>query len=174
LNESRWEKIKRLHSKELRISVSIDAASKETYESIRRGARWETLVENMEMLSAMRRNGELTQLMVTFVVMKRNLHEMIPFIGQARSWHCDKIEFQRIFGSVSGTENIFDLENPKALEHLGKIIQAPAFENAAVNISSLEEYRGYEATSDRIQRYRSRMIRHHLRKFSGIPSRLLR
>jgi wyosine [tRNA(Phe)-imidazoG37] synthetase (radical SAM superfamily) len=172
LNEPRWEKIERLRPKALLISVSIDAASKETYESIRRGAKWKTLIKNMKMLSEKRRNGQLAHLMVTFVVMKKNLHEMIPFIEMAQSWNCDKIEFQRIFGSLAGTQNIFDMEDPESLERLGKIIQDPVFENNSINISSFEQYKDYRATAEKRKSYGNLMIRHYLKKASRLPHRL--
>jgi FkbM family methyltransferase len=143
LDEKSWNIIESLHVKELRISVSIDAATKETYESIRVGARWGTLVERMNMLSAKKKEGSLQHLQVTYVVMKRNIDEMIAFIELARSWNCDKIEFQRIFGTVTRSENIFDTHDVDSLRKLSQNICNPVFSEQWIDASSLLKYKNY-------------------------------
>ncbi|KPA14079.1 radical SAM protein, partial [Candidatus Magnetomorum sp. HK-1] len=143
LNKKKWQQIEQLNLKELRISVSIDAASQSTYESIRRGAKWSTLMEHMNMLAQKRREGKLNMLQVNFCVMKRNIHEMIHFIHLAKSWNCDSIEFQRIMGTLAGDENIFDNKNSIYLQKLASVIKDPVFEEKWIEASSLLEYRNY-------------------------------
>lgn len=145
LTEERWQQIEALNAKELRISVSIDAASKEIYESIRRGAKWEMLLRNMKMLSEKRAKGKLDRLETSLCVMKRNIHEMVPFIELCRAWNCDKIELKRIFGTIAGDENIFDNEDTSCLETLSAVLQDPRFDEKWIAASSLLPYRNYSA-----------------------------
>lgn len=58
------------------IEVSVDAATKETYEKIRRGGKWETLLENLSFLKSTNkiRNWELD-----FVVQRLNYREIEQF-----------------------------------------------------------------------------------------------
>lgn len=57
--------------------ISIDAGSKEVYEQVRRGARWESLLKNLEYLK------ELNQISVTanFVIQKTNLLDISNFVN---------------------------------------------------------------------------------------------
>ncbi|MHC4214153.1 MAG: radical SAM protein [Planctomycetota bacterium] len=143
LNEKRFQQIESLNVKQLRVSVSIDAASKQIYESIRRGGSWEVLLRNMKMLSDMRVTGKLGYLQTSFCVMKRNIHEMLAFIALCRAWNCDKIEFQRIFGNTAGSENIFDQEDSESLIQLSGVINNPVFNEDWISASSLLSYRDY-------------------------------
>ena len=166
LNEKRWEQIKKLKIKALYVNVSIDAATKATYESIRRGGKWETLVKNMEMLAKKRLSGFLDYLSVSFVVMKRNIHEMIPFIYLAKSWNCDRIEFQRIMGDVAGLENIFDIENPKPLKELAEVLKYPIFnDRQLIDVSSFLSYMNYCSTREKRKQYVRKAFRYKMDKF---------
>lgn len=164
LDERCWEKIARIGLGSIRVSVSIDAATKESYEAIRRGGRWETLVRNMEMLARKRQEGALDYLQVSFVVMRRNIGEMVPFVALAKSWHCDRIEFQRIMYNFAGNENIFDLEEPRSLERLAAVLKDPVFqESGFLDVSSLLHYRNFQCSLEKLRSYRWRLIRHRAR-----------
>jgi molybdenum cofactor biosynthesis enzyme MoaA len=139
LDEKRWDQIEALGVGQLRISVSIDAASRGTYESIRRGGKWETLLRTMDMLAEKRASGKLNHLQVTYCVMKRNLEEMIPFVALARGWNCDKIEFQRIFGDVAASENIFHNQDRQSLAKLSQVMQNEVFREDWIEALSLFE-----------------------------------
>jgi MoaA/NifB/PqqE/SkfB family radical SAM enzyme len=159
LNERRWERVKKIKTKAFRVSVSIDAATKQTYESIRRGGDWDTLIRNMEMLSKERQSGALSYFQVSFVVMKRNIHEMTSFVELARSWHCDRIEFQRIMGDAAGLENIFDIEDPDSLEKLAEVLKSSTFNNKEfIDVSSFVPYKDYRATKQKKLWYKVRII----------------
>ena len=67
------------------VQISIDGATKETYEYVRRGARFDRLVRNLEYLSARKR--ELGQswprLQFNIVLMQKNLEELPLFVDLA-------------------------------------------------------------------------------------------
>lgn len=167
LNEKQWKKINRLKLKEIRISVSIDAATQKTYETIRRGGNWEHLVNNMEMLSQKRLEDALSHLTTSFVVMGMNIHEMIPFIHKAKSWNCDRIEFQRIFGTTAGLENIFDIEDPGSLEKLAEVLKNPIIDDPMIDVSSFLPYTDYRSTPDKLKRYQHEMLKYKIKRIAN-------
>jgi molybdenum cofactor biosynthesis enzyme MoaA len=63
-------------------SISIDAACKETYEIVRRGGRWEHLIEGLEYLKLLNK-----PLVSNFVVQKNNLNDIIPFIEFSKTYN---------------------------------------------------------------------------------------
>lgn len=66
-------------------SVSIDAATASTYERIRRGGRWDRLLENLEALQeAKRRAGsEYPRITFNFVMMRSNVDELPELVRLA-------------------------------------------------------------------------------------------
>lgn len=73
--------------------VSIDAATKDTYESIRVGARWDQLLANFETFN--RRKKERRQhgpsLSFVFVAMKSNIEELPEFVEFAKRQGATKV-----------------------------------------------------------------------------------
>lgn len=59
----------------LTIRVSIDGATKETYESLRRGGKWETICQNMEYLGNAKKHGQIQSLGIHFVMQRNNFRE---------------------------------------------------------------------------------------------------
>jgi sulfatase maturation enzyme AslB (radical SAM superfamily) len=61
----------------LNFSISIDAASKDTYEQkTRLGGRWEHLIEGLEIVKNLKISAT-----GNFVIQKNNLHEVVPFVN---------------------------------------------------------------------------------------------
>ena len=83
-NATVWnERVERyVHELRMAPAVSIDGATKQTYESIRVGARYERVIENRDrFIAAAKRHGAHAQL--NFCLMTRNWHELGPFLLQA-------------------------------------------------------------------------------------------
>lgn len=64
------------------IGFSLDGAAPESYESIRRGAKFTDVVGNLKRLAAMRR-GDRPSLLVQAVIMPANLHELEDIVALA-------------------------------------------------------------------------------------------
>ena len=90
LTEKLWKQMKSvpyIHT----LEISIDASSKETYEKIRRGGRWETLLKNIDFIS---QQPSISYMCVSFVVQRDNYHEIVDFFNlfspflsrEGRSW----------------------------------------------------------------------------------------
>jgi radical SAM protein with 4Fe4S-binding SPASM domain len=79
-----------LNSSITNIFISIDAATKETYSSIR-GSGYDLLVKNIEYLLTRRKamSKRIPMIRVSFVHMKANKHELTDFLN---SWH-NKVDF---------------------------------------------------------------------------------
>lgn len=74
LTEKLWRKMKAVpYIKEM--EVSIDAATKETYEKIRRGGKWEILMKNLEFLT----KQPIEYFCCSFVVQRDNYREIEDF-----------------------------------------------------------------------------------------------
>lgn len=61
-------------------SISIDAATKETYEIIRRGGRWKQLLENLEYVRSLKK-----PVRADFVIQRENFREILQFIDFCRN-----------------------------------------------------------------------------------------
>ena len=75
LNKTMWDKLDKIHSMVRIIEISIDAASKETYEVIRRGGNWETLIENLKFIATL----PIGEKRISMVVQDSNFMEMELF-----------------------------------------------------------------------------------------------
>lgn len=91
-----WKKIENAGYKGISFHISIDAASKKTYEEIRRGGDWEKLTLAMELLSKLRCEKKIQELAIFFVVQQKNYLEMKEFIELGHKWNCDYVHFARI------------------------------------------------------------------------------
>ncbi len=76
------------------IYVSIDGGTKETYESIKIGCKWDNLIKNLEKLVEYKRKNKTPFPQITFryVLMNENIHEVPVFIdlinslGSQKDW----------------------------------------------------------------------------------------
>lgn len=89
------------------MTVSIDAATAETYEKVRRGGRFETLKKNMEFASKLRREGSLKYLRFNFVVQSENYKEMIAFVQWGEELGVDEVFFTKVLNWGTYTEEEF-------------------------------------------------------------------
>jgi len=66
------------------IDLSIDAASKEVYEDVRRPGKWNNLLENIDYLIELRKKYEF-RIEATFVIQKSNIDDVLNFIDFCQS-----------------------------------------------------------------------------------------
>lgn len=82
-NESMWEKMKSIHPYVNSCEISIDAATKETYETKTRiGGNWETLIENLHFITKI---PTIKFYSFSFVVQDSNYTEMYDFYKMIES-----------------------------------------------------------------------------------------
>lgn len=105
LNEKAWLDL-RLEGHVSTVWVSVDAATKTTYESIRRGGSFERLCRNLHFLGRIRAEKRIDLLRLDFVIQAANFREMPEFVDLARSIGADGVHFLmlRNWGTYSPDE----------------------------------------------------------------------
>jgi short-subunit dehydrogenase/MoaA/NifB/PqqE/SkfB family radical SAM enzyme len=76
------------------IGISIDGATAEVYEQIRRGARFDVLVENIRKFIDLRVNG-VPRVLVNFVMMPINVHQLLEMVRLGKQIGVDQINFKQ-------------------------------------------------------------------------------
>ena len=92
----KWKELRAHTDAKIMMTVSIDAATAETYEQIRRGGHFDQLKKNMEFAAGLRKKGDLSYLRFNFVVQKKNYQEMIPFTEWGKELGIDEVFFTKI------------------------------------------------------------------------------
>lgn len=80
------------------ISFSVDGATAETYERIRQGAQFETVIWNIETLCDIRiaRGSKTPKMMMVFVMMHENFHELPVYVELAHELGVEQIIFKNL------------------------------------------------------------------------------
>jgi len=77
------------------LNISIDGATKETYEKLRRGGSYEKLVENLQTVKKLQKKYKF-KFVIHFVVQSGNYKDMIPMITIANQYCAERLWFNRI------------------------------------------------------------------------------
>jgi MoaA/NifB/PqqE/SkfB family radical SAM enzyme len=75
------------------LNLSIDGATKTTYESLRRGGSYEKIIENLEFIKELDKKFKVK---LHCVVQKKNYKEMYEYIKLGKKFNVDKIYFNKI------------------------------------------------------------------------------
>lgn len=111
-----------------RLIISIDSTDRQTYEYIRRGAKFDNLIRNISLVKeARKRHNQVdTADIVNIVVMRSNYQKLDSFVDFAAQYGFHSLNFMRMLGNICPQENIFHLPDYQALsylkEHMPKII----------------------------------------------------
>ncbi|MDX6404219.1 MAG: hypothetical protein QOH70_1674 [Blastocatellia bacterium] len=124
------------------LSVSIDAARGETYERLRRPAKWPILMRNLELIAEMRRSGSIPHFQINFVVQEENYREIPEFIELGTRLGVDSIWLQRVTNYGAYAEGAFakaDVTSPTHAKHpeLLDILRSPVMNHPAINMEML-------------------------------------
>lgn len=143
-NSTRWGEFIKNKTGKIYLTVSIDAATEETYKKIRCGGNFKILRENMKFASKLRKTGELGYFRINFVVQKNNYKEMIDFVKWGIELGCDEVFFTKILNWGTYTKEEFkeismmkeDGITPK--EELQKVLDNPIMKNPIVDIGTIQ------------------------------------
>jgi len=112
------------------LGVSIDGASKETYERLRLGGKWDKINDGLRCMSELKQELGF-RFILHFVVQKNNYHELENMVRLGEEYQVDRVWFSRIqdWNTLSDFDhhNIFNPEHPehqnlhRQLEMLGKL-----------------------------------------------------
>ncbi len=105
------------------LGVSIDGASKQTYEKLRLGGKWEKILEGLECMAEQKHKHGF-RFILHFVVQKDNYHEMETIIDLGEQFGADRVWLNRIedWGTISDfdTQNIW--HTPEYQEQLAHVV----------------------------------------------------
>ncbi len=107
------------------ICISIDGVNKETYESIRIGANFEKLIENIKRLQEIKHElgSPYPRLKFHFAMMKRNVEELPAYVDMAHDLGVEVIRFQHF---IIPNEELMDeclwFEQEKANKYLAEAL----------------------------------------------------
>ncbi|MHA6720238.1 radical SAM protein [Sphingomonas sp. RS6] len=140
-----WERFPALHRRVFALQISIDGASKETHELLRRGARWEVMQTNLRFAADLLAQGLIDRLSLSFTVQTENFHEMGEGVALADSLGATSIYFGKItnWGTFSpeqyATKAVFLPQHPRHAEFLAAMAD-PRLRSPRVQIGNLIEY----------------------------------
>jgi radical SAM protein with 4Fe4S-binding SPASM domain len=81
------------------VQISLDGATRETYERIRRGSRWSNMqrcLTTLDRFRMQRPKRDRAELCLAFVLMRSNVHECVKFIEMAHELHADMVRMQHV------------------------------------------------------------------------------
>jgi hypothetical protein len=155
-----WRAMPHLAEKIVELRVSVDAATKETYENVRRPGRWEVIRENLNAIGELSKAGtfrrnrfaggtqsvssdlflddkETVSFALAFVVQSANFREMPAFVKLAEEVGADAVVFQKYYSFGHESAAVFSSKNvasPAHPEHeqLQAILQDPMMQSPLV------------------------------------------
>ena len=152
-NQRNWEHFIKGRRQKIMLTVSIDAATKETYESIRRNGNFGVLKKNMEFASQLRKSGGLCYFRMNFVVQKENYREMIPFVEWGQKLGVDEIFFTKIlnWGTYTPEEfaeiSMMEQDGVTPKPELKEILENPVMKSEIVDLGTIQ----YQHKEDEIE-----------------------
>lgn len=96
LNRREWDRFPSLHGRVEKLRVSLDAATGPTHEALRRGARWDVMVENMAFFGELLRDGQVESYELTCVVQQENYREMGDLVDLAHAVGANIVYYGRV------------------------------------------------------------------------------
>lgn len=123
-----------------RIRVSIDAAKKETYQSIRGKDLFEDVIDGIKKINAIKKDNELS-LFLEFVIMKENFSEIPELLDLAENLGIHYINFRllQMYDEISEKkeELIGGIENKNNLSELEKFMNIALRKGANTNLKEI-------------------------------------
>jgi MoaA/NifB/PqqE/SkfB family radical SAM enzyme len=107
------------------ICISIDAADAQLYEEIRIGSDFERVCENVANIAAMRA-GNVPKIMINFVLMDLNFHQVEDIVRLASRLGVDQINFKQcevIRGERGKGHGLFGVEETRDIRRLKKTLE---------------------------------------------------
>lgn len=130
-NESMWNRIKKSQEYIKELTISIDASTKETYEKIRRGGKWKTLINNINFLSTIPNIEKIKYILLVQDTNYMEMESFVKLIDDIPHVNHKSVDFFKLhnWGTFKTeeykTKNISDKDHPdydKFLIELDKVI----------------------------------------------------
>lgn len=166
-DKEKWEDINRGRNSCVYLTVSVDAATAETYAKIRKFGNFTILLRNLEFASKLRQEGKLSYLQISFVVQRLNYREMPEFVNLAKCLKADKAFFTQIVNWGTYSEEEFkDIsmigKDGFPLPELEEILKLPIMKEQIVDLGTIRWDRNRE-DPDRVENYYEWEIDHYMK-----------
>jgi hypothetical protein len=162
-NEKEWDRYPGIHGRVWSVRISTDAATKPTFEKLRRLGNHDVFVENMRFLGNLRRSGKIGMLFLSFTYQLDNFREMIDFVDFVKSVNGDFAQFERLhnnYGTFSDSvfrqKAVHRADHPLHAEFL-RVINHPVFRDPKGVMHDFE-FHGREMAADETQARRRRRL----------------
>lgn len=139
-----WERFKAEKEGKIMLTVSIDAAVKQTYERIRRNGKFDILKKNMEFAAHLRKEGELSYFRINFVVQRDNYQEMTAFVQWGEELGVDEVFFTKILNWGTYTAEEFEeisMMEPDGITpkpELKQVLEHPVMKSPIVDLGTIQ------------------------------------
>ena len=136
-SEEEWNKFPGIHRKIRSVRISTDAASKESFEKLRRGGRHDVFLKNMQFLATLRASGVIPQLKFSFTYQRDNFREMREFVAYCERYNADFAIFERLqnlgaFTDAEFRERAVHIPGHPLYEEFLAVIRDPIFRSKRV------------------------------------------
>ncbi|OGT06720.1 MAG: hypothetical protein A2103_01135 [Gammaproteobacteria bacterium GWF2_41_13] len=144
-DEKMWERMRKAQPAIKSVQISVDGATAESYEKIRRGSSFERLNNNLHFLSNLRKEKVINEFIISFVVNAINFREMPEFVRLGKTLACDQIYFSHIvdWGALGKKYNEMAVHLPENKYHQEfiSILTDTTFEDSSVELGNIKRYR---------------------------------
>lgn len=139
-----WDSMAKAHQAISGVSISVDAATPETY-ALNRGGNFEKLKQNLKFLGGLIKQSELSFLEISFVVQANNYREMPEFVALAKDIGCRSVLFMKLifwngtYPQAQWQDRAVHLpEHPEHQEFLD-MLSHPLVQDPIVDLSNLSD-----------------------------------
>ncbi|MDR2893476.1 MAG: hypothetical protein LBV80_10425 [Deltaproteobacteria bacterium] len=132
VSQKKWEELGESAKCIKTLSMSIDGVTQETLEKLRRGLKWQRLLDALKFVRSLRRSGELERLDISFMLQKDNYLELSKLLEFASEWCVDIIRVAPLVTRGSYTPAGFKEVNIYHPEH-------PLFEECKAQVQRCKE-----------------------------------
>ena len=167
LTPQMWTTMPHLVEKIVELRVSVDAATKETYEDVRRPGKWDVIRENLGVMGEMSKTGAFRRnrfagglqsvrsdfeldakdpvsFVLAFVVQRANFREMPAFVQLAEEVGADVVVFQKYYSFGHEHADVFaakDVASPAHPDHrqLQAILEDPMMQSPRVSQAFIKQ-----------------------------------
>lgn len=91
-----WDKFAHMYGRMHILRVSVDGASREVIEKLRRGADYDVLMTNLQNIARMHAAGYLKDFYLSFTYQRDNLYDMEAFVEFGRKLSASTVIFERL------------------------------------------------------------------------------
>lgn len=123
-----WHKLGDMANRVDNITVTVDAARGPTYEYLRRGGRWEDILDSLEWIKNKKIQNNMS-LHIRMVVQQHNIDQLFEFYELGQKYSANQVDYVRItnWGTYSEDEfkvvDVFDIDHPDRDYALSQIQQ---------------------------------------------------